>query len=186
MIGECAAFLLVVGAVFFLRFTRGGLFSLSDKTVNPHTDPDSPLDAVSTDAVGDSSTPAGSDHATVPATEPFHPGSYAGVDQVSEPGIEPATEPIAYGHPATEAGTLKWAEPSIAHYAFSSLDDFRTYCLTGSTDPADYAADPSELELPAYEMADGAFVDPFLLFPALDPVTFAVGWVEVVTDKEYA
>ena len=64
--------------------------------------------------------------------------------------------------------------------------DFRTECLTGSTDPADYAADPSELDLPAYKMADGAFVDPFSLFPALDPVTFAVGWVEVVTNKEYA
>ena len=75
--------------------------------------------------------------------------------------------------------------PSIARYTFSSLEDFRTYCNTGSTNPNDYQAKQNELDLPIFKMVKDAFVDPFELIPSLDSEKISVNHVEVVTHSQY-
>ena len=73
----------------------------------------------------------------------------------------------------------------LSVYGFYSLSDFETYCRTGSQDPELYEIGPSGKVFPVFQMMDGAFVDPYQLFPLLNADAFAVDYIEIVTGGSY-
>ncbi len=77
------------------------------------------------------------------------------------------------------------ANPSPRRFIFYSIEDFKTYYLTSSTDISQYRSLPQSGEFPIYKMSQGSFVDLYSLFPSLDKDEFLISHVEIVSENQY-
>ena len=77
-------------------------------------------------------------------------------------------------------------DPCIITYAFSSIDDFRLYCSSGSTAVSDYREPPEDGAFPLYRMKEGCFVELSDLFPALDLEKITVNHIETYSSCQYS
>ncbi len=82
--------------------------------------------------------------------------------------------------------TTEAFENCIARYGFYSLEDFKTYCLTGSKDLTLYKSMPKGESLPLYKMSDGAFVDVLDLFPSINAETVTIDYIETASRTRYS
>ena len=74
----------------------------------------------------------------------------------------------------------------IVRYAFSSVEDFKTYCETASKDLSKYKAPPMDNTFPLYKMREGCFVDLLDLFPQLNTNEITVDHVEMASSNYYS
>ncbi|MBE6602453.1 MAG: hypothetical protein E7637_08140 [Ruminococcaceae bacterium] len=137
--------------------------------------PDEPLPQTSDDptvASSDDPTAAPSDDPTVAPEDGPEPES----STESTPSIDPITS-------STNQSPL---EPMLSTYAFFSVQDFKTYYLTGSTDLALYQSAPVDGEFPLYQMVDNCFLDPAEIFPSLNFENIVIKSVGVYWQNRYS
>lgn len=76
--------------------------------------------------------------------------------------------------------------PSIERYAFSSIEDFKIFCTTGSRDSTLYDSPPKDDAFPPYNMLEGCFVDITQLFPGLDENNVTIDHIEISSNGRYS
>lgn len=76
--------------------------------------------------------------------------------------------------------------PSIESYAFSTIDDFKLFCTTGSRDSTLYNSPPKNNAFPPYNMYEGCFVDMTRLFPGLDKNSVTIDHIEISSSGRYS
>lgn len=74
----------------------------------------------------------------------------------------------------------------IVRYAFSSVEDFKTYYETASKDLSKYKAPPMGNTFPLYKMQEGCFVELSDLFPQLNTNEITVDYVEISSSNDYS
>lgn len=115
-------------------------------------------------------------------------------DADSETGNETLTEVISQSTPVqgeeSPSAPLpsdkdEQMEPCVEPYVFTSLEDFKRYCTTGSTDWKTYDHQTEDSYFPHFRMSDTAFIDVYELFPSWNRDRITVRHIEVWSSAEY-
>lgn len=76
--------------------------------------------------------------------------------------------------------------PCVERYSFSSIDDFKFFCATGSRDSTLYSSPPQDNNFPPYNMLEGCFIDITQLFPEFDNNSIAIDHIEISANGRYS
>ena len=88
--------------------------------------------------------------------------------------------------PTTDSTAPSDDTPMIMQYGFYSIEDFKTFYLTGSTDLSLYDTPPRDGFFPLFQMQEGCFVDLSDLFPTLNFENLTVSSVSVSWKNRYS